>query len=348
MQWDSAREQEIDLANPREVEEIRSFLAGFGLDYQGDVDYTMALYDDEHHIIGTGSLLKNVLRNIAVDEEHQGEGLTAVIVSQLLREAASHGYYHYFLFTKPSRAVQFSALGFKEIARVEPLAVLLEMGVGSIERFAAELREQTAKLPAGRRAALVVNCNPFTLGHEAVISKASRENDAVVVLVVSEDQSCFPFEARIRLVREGLKKYENVLVLPSGPYVISAATFPGYFTQGQDTVLAQTRLDANVFVRWIAPALGVTRRYVGEEPYSEVTRCYNEALLEVLPAHGIEVFVMPRKQAADDIISASKVRRMLSENDWQGVRRLVPDTTYAYLTSKEAEPVLKRLKAACK
>ena len=75
MQWDSAQEQEIDLANPREVEEIRSFLAGFGLDYQGDVDYTMALYDDEHHIIGTGSLLKNVLRIIEVLYDDLGVGI---------------------------------------------------------------------------------------------------------------------------------------------------------------------------------------------------------------------------------------------------------------------------------
>ena len=213
MQWDSTREQEINLENPREVEEVRSFLADFDLDYHGDVDYTMVLYDDDHKIIGTGSLLKNVFGNIAVREAHQGEGLTAVIVSQLLREASSHGYYHYFLFTKPSRVAQFSGLGFKEVARVENLAVLLEMGIGSVESFAAELAGQAAELPTGRRAVLVMNCNPFTLGHQAVVEKASRENDVVIVLVVSEDQSCFPFETRIRLVRDGLKEYGNVVVL---------------------------------------------------------------------------------------------------------------------------------------
>jgi [citrate (pro-3S)-lyase] ligase len=344
MLWSSAEAHTVDLGNPREVQEVRQFLQGFDLAYNGDVDYTVAFYDERLQIIATGSLKNNVLCNIAVAESLQGEGFTASVVSHLMREAATHGLYHYFLFTKPDMVPQFSSLCFKEIARSDSLAVLLESGIGSIGSFLHSIANETVNLPVGRRAALVVNCNPFTLGHEAVIARASRENDAVIVLVVSEDQSAFPFAVRFRLVQEGLKKYPNVCVLPSGPYIISAATFPGYFTKGQDTVAAQTRLDATIFGQWIAPALGVTRRYVGDEPYSEVTRQYNEALLEVLPQYGIEVVIMPRKQAGTEIISASRVRQCINKDEWQTIRRMVPETTYAYLVSSEAQIVLQKLR----
>ena len=336
MIWDDIEVQEIDLKNPRQTSEIQAFLQGFELDYPGNTDYTAAFYNTAGELAATGSLAKNVLRNIAVAESLQGEGMTASVVSHLLREAAARGFYHCFLFTKPEKAVQFSALGFREIARADSLAMLMETGVGSIEQFQRELLLQAGNLPAGRRAALVMNCNPFTLGHKALVERASRENDAVVVLVVSEDQSVFPFTDRLRLVQQGLAEYRNVIVLPSGPYVVSAATFPGYFTKGGDTVRAQTRLDADLFGRWIAPALGVSRRYIGEEPYSEVTRQYNEALLEVLPAYAIEVTVMPRRKAGDEIISASRVRQSIAEGDWEAVRRMVPDSTYAYLKAPAA------------
>lgn len=344
MLWGNTQERTIDLANPREVAEVRDFLARFDLTFNGDVDYTVALYNDDQ-IIATGSLAGEVLRNIAIDEFLQGEGLTAGVVSHLMREAATRGHYHYFLFTKPAKAHLFGALGFKEVASVEPLAVLLEAGMGSIEDFCTQLAAQTSDLPQGPRAALVVNCNPFTLGHEAVIAKASRENTSVVVLVVSEDKSLFPFEVRFKLVQQGVANYNNVRVLAGGPYIISSATFPGYFTRGKDTVMAQTRLDAKIFAQYIAPALGVTSRYVGEEPYSEVTRIYNQALLDVLPQFDIEVNIMPRKQQGTEVISASRVRQLIRSDNWDEIKNMVPKTTYEYLTSAAAQVVIKNVKA---
>ncbi|HWR39672.1 MAG TPA: [citrate (pro-3S)-lyase] ligase [Patescibacteria group bacterium] len=333
----------IDLKNDREVMAIRDFLSGFDLTFDPDsVEYTMALYREEK-LIATGSLGGEVLRNIAVSRELQGEGLTAVVVSHLMSEAARRGRYHYFVFTKPDTAHLFSALGFQEIGRAEPYAALLESGVGSIGEYCRDLSRAVAALPPGPRAVLVVNCNPFTLGHRAVIAKAAAENSAVVVLVVSEDRSLFPFPVRLELVRDGLASLNNVLVLPGGKYIISAATFPDYFTRGA-AVDAQTRLDADIFGRHIAPALGITRRYVGDEPYCEVTRCYNQAMLEVLPEHGVEVVVMPRLAQDGVPVSASRVRELLRTEDWDALRQLVPDTTYRYLRSDAAWPVLESIR----
>lgn len=348
MSWGGFDERIINLNNARQVNEVRQFLSNFDLIFdETAIEYTMALYRD-NSIIATGSFMGEVLRNIAVEDSLQGEGLTSVVISHLLKAASRRGIFHYFIYTKPEKAHLFAALGFKEIGKVEPYAALLESGLGSIDSYCREISESAAKLPPENRACLVVNCNPFTLGHKAVIAKAAAENQGVVVLVVSEEKSVFPFEVRLDLVKAGLSEYNNVVIVPAGKYIVSAATFPGYFTRGDETVLAQTRLDAEIFSRHIAPALKVTTRYVGSEPYCSITRAYNQALLEVLPQKGIKVVEMPRLAINGEIISASKVRQAIRDNDWQTVRRMVPDSTYLYLISDEGKliaNIIRRVKS---
>lgn len=343
MLWGVLEERTINLTNQRQVTAVRDFLAGFSLTFNEQVDYTVALYKD-NVIVATGSFAGEVLRNIAVDESLQGEGLTSAVISHLMREAGQRGIHHYFIFTKPDKAHLFSALGFTEIARALPYAVLLEAGMGSIATYCQEMLAKITKLPPGKRAALVVNCNPFTLGHQAVIAKAAAENPGVIVLVVSEEGSIFPFAVRQRLVQAGVAGYDNVVVLPGGKYIISAATFPGYFTKGDEVVAAQTRLDATVFAQHIAPALGITCRYVGDEPYCLVTKGYNQAMTEVLPDYGIDVREMPRIQVNGNVVSASRVRELIRQDGWDEISTLVPVTTYQYLRSAEAIPIIEKIK----
>jgi [citrate (pro-3S)-lyase] ligase len=343
--WANYDLREINLDSPREIEAVRTFLAGFDLTFDGAVDYTVAFYQNDE-MIATGSLAGEVLRNIAVSPRLQGEGLTANVVSHLMQQAGQRGIYHYFIYTKPSAAPMFTALGFREVARTEPIAVLLESGLGSITDYCQEIAQKAMRLPGGTRAALVVNCNPFTLGHKAVISRAASENDSVIVLVVSEDKSLFPFAVRFQLVQQGLAEFSNVLVLPAGKYIVSSATFPSYFTRGEATAKAQTRLDATIFARYIAPALAITKRYVGDEPYCTTTCGYNEALAEILPQHGVGLEIMPRIMSEGEAISASRVRELIRKEDWLAVKDLVPETTYQYLVSPEAQPVIARIKAS--
>jgi [citrate (pro-3S)-lyase] ligase len=345
MLWGNIEERVINLNNDRQVTAVREFLSRFSLTFNEKVDYTMALYKEDK-IVATGSLSGEILRNIAIDESLQGEGLTSAVISHLMQEAGRRGIYHYFIFTKPDKAHLFKELGFKEIARVHPYAVLLESGIGSITTYCKELAAQAANLPAGNRAALVVNCNPFTLGHQAVIAKAAKENAAVIVLVVSEEGSLFPFDVRFRLVKDGLAAYDNIMVIPGGKYIVSAATFPGYFTRGDETVTAQTRLDVTVFAQYIAPAMGITRRYVGDEPYCAVTRAYNEAMLSILPTYHIDVLEMPRIAIQGSVVSASRVRELIRQDGWEEIRTLVPETTYQYLRSPAAIPIIEKIKAS--
>lgn len=347
MIWDNIEKRDVNLGSDKEVSAVRDFLSRFDLTYlPEELEYTTAFWRDEK-IVATGSLSGEILRNIAIDESMQGEGLTAAVVSELITQAVQKGRYHYFIFTKPDKSHLFSALGFNEIARVEPYCALLENGLGSIKSFCEKLKKQAVSLPPGKRAALVMNCNPFTLGHKALIQKAATENAAVIVLVVSEESSVFPFSVRKRLIEEGLSEFKNILVVAGEKYVISQATFPGYFTKGEATLLAQTRLDATIFAKYIAPALHVQKRYVGEEPYCQTTQVYNEALCEVLPSFGIEVCEIPRLAVNDKAISASNVRELIRQNSKAAMadaRKLLPDTTYRYLLSEEAKPILSSIR----
>jgi [citrate (pro-3S)-lyase] ligase len=330
---DTLEPEVIDRESGREIREISKFLAAFNLEYGGDLDYTVALRQGGK-IVATGSFKGEVLRNIAVNEDLQGQGLTAAVVAALMREQTRRGIVHYFIFTKPDKALLFAGLGFTEVARVEPYVALLETGLGGLGGWCGEVGRLLTDL-APRRAALVMNCNPFTKGHEALIRRSAAENEAVVVFVVSEDRSVFPFIDRLRLVREGVKDLPNVRVMPSGKYMISEATFPAYFLRGGDRIVAQALLDITLFAEKIAPSLNIVSRYVGEEPSCPVTRAYNEALLAILPGHGVEVRVMRRIRADGDFISASAVRKAWLARDWAKVAAMAPEHTLAYLQNRE-------------
>ncbi|MBQ8799832.1 MAG: glycosyltransferase [Lachnospiraceae bacterium] len=182
---------------------------------------------------------------------------------------------------------------------------------------------------------IVMNCNPFTLGHRYLIEQALQRCDFLMVFLVEEDSSFFSFEDRLRLVEEGTADLPNVAIIPSGRFVISSLTFEDYFNKSelQDQVV-DTSLDVVVFAREIAPCLHISKRFVGEEPFDAVTRQYNETMRRVLPEYGIEFVEIPRIKANDEAISASKVRGLLEEKDFDRIKQLVPKTTLRYLMEK--------------
>ena len=202
----------------------------------------------------------------------------------------------------------------------------------------------TAETPTRKIAALVMNANPFTLGHQYLIEKAAAENDLLHLFIVSEDASLVPFKIRKQLVMKGTAHLKNICYHDSGPYIISNATFPSYFQKDENAVIeSHAMLDLTVFTQ-IAKVLGITRRYVGEEPTSLVTGIYNRIMSEKLPEQGIECIVVPRKTCEDTPISASNVRLALQNGDYDTLSKLVPQTTLDYFKSPEAIPVIERIR----
>lgn len=330
------------MSTTRELHQVREFLREQELELEKDVEYTLGVFH-KSEMIGTGSLTGKVLKSIAVKRNYQGGGVTNKILSELINEAYYRGQRHLFVYTKPENRQFFEDLGFYTIAEIKGQVALLENNKRGIHDFVQELKKE--KIEGDTIGSLVMNCNPFTLGHQYLIEKAAKECDGVHVFILGEDYSTFPSEIRYELVKQGVAHLSNVRVHKGRDYMISGATFPSYFIQGEEAVVeAQASLDVTVFKEYIAPALGINRRYVGEEPFCAVTNLYNKTMGNILPKAGIEVRVLPRKKQENMVISASLVRKGLAEKRLESIRSLVPDSTYEFLLSKEAEGIIEELR----
>lgn len=189
-------------------------------------------------------------------------------------------------------------------------------------------RDTTAK----KIGSIVMNCNPFTLGHRYLIESSAAKCDKLYIFVVEEDRSMFPFKDRLELVRKGVADLSNVVVIPSGKFIISQTTFQAYFTKEETkNVIIDASNDINLFAYRIAPTLGITIRFAGEEPLDNVTNQYNATMQRLLPRAGIKFEVIKRKEEGGAPISASRVRALLKAKNFDEIAKITPPTTYDYL-----------------
>jgi [citrate (pro-3S)-lyase] ligase len=199
---------------------------------------------------------------------------------------------------------------------------------------------------AKKIAAIVMNANPFTLGHLFLIEKASKENDILHLFIVSEDKSIVPFIIRKKLIKEGTAHLKNIIYHDTGPYIISSSTFPSYFQKDEkDVIESHANLDIEIFVK-IAKVLDINSRYVGEEPTSLVTGIYNQIMQKKLPENGINCVVIKRKEnlGGNGVISASEVRKKIKEGNIDDIKDMVPDCTYKFFKSEEGKNVIDKIK----
>ena len=309
----------------------KAFLSRLGLEAEAQVERTCLIWEDDQ-LIATGSRQDNLLKCIAVDELHQGEGLTATLLTQLRQDAFANGHTHLFLYTKPKNNYMFSSLFFYPVAQTEQV-LLMENQKNGIQDF---LKDLPVPCKEGKIGAAVMNCNPFTRGHRYLIETAAKECDHLYIFVLSEDKSEFRAYDRMEMVKLGTRDLPNVTVLPTGPYLISSATFPTYFLKERDKAEnIHCLLDIEIFCKYFVPKFGITDRFVGTEPLSPMTNMYNEALTAHLPKKGIRLSQIPRLEETGTPISASAVRSCLDTGDKDTLRALVPETTYEYLRTHD-------------
>jgi [citrate (pro-3S)-lyase] ligase len=330
-----------DILTPGERKAARRLLAGQGLDMPEGVEYGVAIWAGER-LVGAGFRGKSTLMGLCVEPDRQGEGAALRIVDRLIKEAAEHGLTRLCVFTTPKEAPTFTAMGFRLVASAPEGAALLEWGFPSCEDWLAGVTPDPA--PPGPIGTVVLNANPFTLGHLHLLEAAVARCATLYALVVEEDASAFPFAARLRLVQEGMAHTPACRVLPGGPYVISSRTFPSYFSGTERHAATHAALDLHLFGQRIAPALGISRRFVGTEPFSGVTATYNAAMHDILPAYGLAVFELPRLEAKDGAISASRLRAALCAGDMDKALRYAPPVTAAFLQSDEGGRIIAALK----
>ena len=328
----------VRLLTEREVALGRRLIEESGLSFENEYDELVGSFDGER-LVAVAARAGMVLKMFAVARAHQAGALLDELATELVKSGFAAGLDTFFVFTKPEYATTFQGLNFTLLASHER-AALLEYGSG-IRRY---LERHGKLVRGGSNGCVVVNCNPFTLGHRHLVETAARAVDHLYVLVVREDVSVFPFEVRFRLVREGVADLANVHVLDTSHYAVSRVTFPSYFLPSQrEADTAGMEIDLQLFARKIAPFFRIGRRFVGTEPCCSTTYSYNETMKGVLPREGIEVVEVPRKETAAGVVSASTVRRALAAGDRPLLETLVPETTLRFLLSEEAEPIRRQL-----
>lgn len=334
----------INLKRNLERDEIVRFLNKTSLLLERDVDYTIGVYCRDE-LIGTGSLADNVLKCIAVHPSFQGKGIFNKIISELVNVQYQRGNTHIFVFTMPENNSFFKDMGFKEISRIDGEVTLLENKPRGIEEYREKLKNR--KREGKTISSIVMNCNPFTLGHQYLIEKAANNSDIVHIFLVWENRSLFPNDIRLKLLKEGTSHLENVIIHKGEDYIISNSTFPSYFIKEKNSIVrTHARLDVRIFAEYIVPALGINQRFIGTEPNDLVTEEYNKVILELLPKYNIEVQEIPRLKAGDRIISASSVRKAIKGDNMDLLKELVPMTTYRYLISNDAKFIIDRIKGS--
>ena len=362
---------QLNPAIPRQRRRIEQFLDDNGLRLD-DVDYYATLVDETtDEIVAGGGLKGGIIKCVAVADGHKGEAVANQIVSHLIAQANADGHQCVKLFTKPQNRQMFESMSFRLLAEA-PKAILMETGIGGIKRYSEELRvkneerrvkseesncehhhitsttPQPVKLhhltsstpqpivpPSG---IIIMNCNPFTLGHRYLIEQAAQQVDTLYILVVREDCSMFSYDERKAMIVRGVAHINNVVVCNGSEYSISATTFPTYFLKClSDASDTQMTLDIDLYRRHIAPALGATVRFVGTEPDDPLTRRYNELMKSMLP----DVREVARLQQSGVAVSASRVRKAIVENHLAQAARLVPPTTVPYIVAHLATRALK-------
>lgn len=363
--------QTLNPTTPRQRQRIEAFLKRNALRFD-DMHYYAAVTDDDGEMIAGGGLKGNVIKCVAVDDAHKGEAIANTLISHLIAHANEEGHSNVMLFTKPMNRQLFESLSFRLLAEA-PEAILMETGIGGIsntvealkkikeesEKYkeynkeckedSKECRENTSYLTTSpphhltttmqHSGCIVMNCNPFTLGHRYLVESASRMVEHLFVIVVREDRSAFSYQERKAMVTAGTADFKNVTVCDGSEYAISNTTFPTYFLKRlSDATDTQILLDLDLFRRHIAPALGAEVRFVGTEPTDELTRRYNELMMESLGKD--HVVQIPRLENGGVAVSASRVRRAMESNSLKEAAQLVPPTTLPYIIAHLATRAL--------
>lgn len=316
-----------------EKKNIEKFLKGFDINYEKDVDYTLAAFDGDK-IVGTGSAAGRVLKCFAIDENYQGMGITNAIITRLIDYQYERGERHLFIFTKPKNIKIFSDFGFSLVEETEDVALL----DNKIEELHKILKSMEDDRESG---AIVINANPMTKGHLYLIEKARKMTDLLHIFMVEEDGSTFPYEFRYKIVAEEVAKFDNVILHRGNDYIISKNTFPTYFYKDEKTVLkAYSELDTKIFGSYFAKALNIKKRFVGSEDKDLVTKNYNDTMKKILPQYGVELIEIPRIKSGDQVISASHVRKLLKERNFEEAYKYLPEATIVALKSEEGQRII--------
>jgi|TARA_R110002110_G_scaffold92763_5_gene241976 [citrate (pro-3S)-lyase] ligase len=249
------------------------------------------------------------------------------VVAKLIANELQNNFQKRIIITEDSFSVKENDI-FLKVAQCRFRAALRYID----EAFPHYINILKSKYRPGNNGIAAMNCNPFTLGHKHLILTASKMVDTLYVFVVEEDKSFFKFKERFEMVKKGVNDIANVVVVGSGKYLVSSMTFPDYFTKEEGVNPdMNVSYDFEIFIYYIAPTLKLRTRFIGNEPFCMTTRIHHDRMKETLPPKGIAVIEIDRLENEFGPISASKVRALIKNKEFDKLSSFLPITTTDYL-----------------
>ncbi len=322
----------INKRNNFEIRDIWNYLQKYGVEF--DNPERTAVVRDDGKIVGTGSVDGKVMKYFFIEEEYKGQGILANLYNALLTYLLDNNTLEHYVFTIPSNDYIFKGIGLREVISTDRV-ILFEGGFSSYGNWINSIKNKLNP-NAATRGAVVANCNPMTKGHKHLIEYAKEKVDELIVFIVEENRSAFTTQERYSIVKDEFKDDDKVVVVLGGAYIISQATFPTYFIKKVDeTTDIYTELDATIFAKKIAKDLDIDIRFVGDEPIDLLTAKYNENLRKSSEKNNLLLEKIDRIKDNGDYISASNVRRLISQGRVEETFPILADSTKRFLESEE-------------
>lgn len=297
------------------LEELEVFLQSLKLEYDRGITYTIIKWDDTG-IAATGSLEGRVLKCVAVRPDLRGTDLLQEVVKELTAKVREDGHEHTMLVTRPIHEERFQDMGFYTVEETDRLVLMEDRTDG--------IQEWIDGVPAagdGIKGVICANFDPITNGHLYLIQKAQLLCDKLYLFVTDDARCTIPVADRLEMVRSAVSNIPNVIVCPASDYQV-----------GDIGDRISCELDLKLFACKIAAPLGITHRFVGQEPYSPMTGKYNLYMKEILPQYGVSLVEFSRLRAGDKgYFSASTVRRLWEEKDFEALAEMVPHAALEYM-----------------
>ena len=358
--------QELPLSLPFFRNQVEAFLRENGLRME-ELDHYYACTSPDGSILAGAGIKADIIKCVAVAPSARSEGFMLPLLSRVVSDAAAKGIMNLKVFTKPENREIFESIGFKVLASA-PKAILMENGRG-LEKYCEYLHSQR-KPDARKCGVIVMNANPFTLGHKYLIEKALEQVDHLFVIPVKEDASAFPYLERIAMIRAAVQPDSSVMpdsdrasALPSAEQNYFSGRCPK--NQFSSANASPAHADARITVLegsdyCISAATFPTYFLKDLSDAAETQMRLDIDLFErhIMPALGATVrfvgsepldpltarynalmhnaVVIPRLEA----ISASRVRAAIEAGDYASAAALCPVTTHPYLLAALAERAL--------
>ena len=149
-------------------------------------------------------------------------------------------------------------------------------------------------------------CGKSTWAEKLVASLPNENRVYIATMRVYDDESVKRVERhRAQRADKGFRTIECEKDLASADIADSSVVL----LEDLVNLMANEMFDGGDVSR-IVPALNITKRFVGKEPFDKATNAYNQKMKEILTPLGIEVHEIERLTDGYQAVSASRVRRI--------------------------------------